>query len=84
VKSIIINAVIILAAAAGVTLLLKKGGDAGARKAGLARVIQMLAAGKIVLRDALRVSSAGAQSGERYPSPMKQTHLPQFPRSSLS
>ena len=31
-KSIIINAVIILAAAAGVTLLLKKGGDAGARK----------------------------------------------------
>ena len=30
-KSIIINAVIILAAAAGVTLLLKKGGDAGAR-----------------------------------------------------
>ena len=30
--------------------------DAGARKAGLARVIQMLAAGKIVLRDALRVS----------------------------
>jgi hypothetical protein len=31
-KSIIINALIILAAAAGVTLLLKKGGDAGARK----------------------------------------------------
>jgi hypothetical protein len=31
-KSIIINAVIILAAAAGVTLLLKRGGDAGARK----------------------------------------------------
>ena len=31
-KSIVINALIILAAAAGVTLLLKKGGDAGARK----------------------------------------------------
>jgi hypothetical protein len=31
-KSIIINVLIILAAAAGVTLLVKKGGDAGARK----------------------------------------------------
>src|SRR5882724_6862196 len=44
--------------------------DACGRQAGLAGVIEMLPAGKIVLRDALRVSSAGEQSGERYPSPM--------------